>query len=799
MDMLMDRGALPRLREPADQGNTMQAKLTLSQVIGAVDQGQLVHLSRQAPRAARFANLCRPLPPSLVDRLPPTGLWSHQAQALDLARTGQSVAVATATASGKSLCFQLPVAEATLNGSGALLVYPTKALAHDQLRSLAALEVPGLVAATYDGDSSAAERAWTRRHANVVLTNPDMLHSSILPNHGSWGTFLMRLAYVVVDELHILRGIFGSHVAHVLRRLRRLCRIYRSSPTFIFGSATVGQPAELASALCGSTVRAVTDDGSPLGERLMALWNPPLLDTSSGARASSDGQTADLLTALVGAGYRVIAFARSRRSAEMVCALARRRLPDRLTGSVAAYRGGFLPAQRRQVEADLASGRLRGVVTTNALELGMDIAGLDACLIDGFPGTIASLRQQAGRAGRSRRQSLTVLVAGADALDQWYINHPQEVHSRPAEPAVVNPSNPFVLGPQLSCAAHELPLDRGDERWWGAPQMPVGTLDEAVRALVVADQLIVRASRAIHAGNSRRPAQELGLRNTSTCEYRILCSEGDLVGTVDEARAFTTVHPGAIYLHQGQPWLVEELDLEERIAWVVRTDSTDVTRARAETRIAVLNREKTTTVGRASLNLGPVEVIEQVTGYRRRPGLAGARDGSPDGGRGCSVECLRPRVDVSLDLPATRLATRALWYGLDDSVLADAGLQSNGAVQGGFHLGGSLHAAEHAAIAILPLFAMCDRWDVGGASTARLAGTGQAGVVIYDGHTGGSGVAELGYGAGCHHLEATLEAMTNCQCRAGCPSCVQSPKCGNLNDSLDKAGAVALLTCILGG
>ena len=428
--------------------------------------GQLVHVEHLPERPPSYRTLSRPVPEAVRRCLPEGGLWSHQAAAIDLAREGRSVAVATGTASGKTLCYQVPIAEAAVARplGTALLLYPTKALAQDQLRSLSRLEIPGLVPVTYDGDTPTGQRAWARRHATAVLTNPDMLHMGILPRHEPWNRFFARLRYVVVDELHTLRGIFGTHVAHVLRRLRRVCARYGASPTFIFGSATIGRPGVLASSLCGLPVEEVTGDGSPRGERRFVLWNPPLVDEAAGVRASGNGQTAELLAAFVRTGYRAIAFTRSRKGSELVAAMARRHLPPDLARRVRPYRGGYLAGERREIERQLFGGELLGVAATNALELGIDVGGLDVCVLNGFPGTIASLWQQAGRAGRARQRSVAVLVAGEDQLDQWYMTHPRELFTRPPEPSVINPSNPFVLLPHLSCAAYELPLTGDDEQ-----------------------------------------------------------------------------------------------------------------------------------------------------------------------------------------------------------------------------------------------------------------------------------------------------------------------------------------------
>jgi len=736
--------------------------------------GRLVHVERLAPRPARTAEPTRPLPAALRARLPVQELWSHQAKVIDLVRDGVDVAVATGTASGKSLCFQAPVAEAAIDPirpGTALLVFPTKALARDQLRALGALDLRGLIPAAYDGDCTPEERAWVRRNANVVLTNPEMLHCALLPHHERWATFLMRLRYVVLDELHVFRGVFGSHVAHLLRRLRRICESYAARPTFIAASATIGEPGALASALWASPVQAITEDGSPQGARLVALCNPSQFDQ---VRVSPHSETASLLASLIRAGHRSIAFCRSRRGTEVVAADVRRRLPPELSGAVRPYRGGYLPEERREIEAELFAGRLHGVVTTNALELGVDIGGLDACVLDGFPGTIASMRQQMGRAGRECQTSLAVLVAGEDQLDQWLVAHPTELSTRPPEPAVINPSNPFILHPHLGCAAFELPLTRADERWW--PE-----LDDGVRALVLGDKLKVRPPTSRRRERSAVwaargfPAHGIGLRSGSTSEYRIVRADDSLVGTVDEARAAELVHPGAVYLHQGTAYRVLDLDLDERLAVVERCDGDEYTVARTEVSMQVLDVDRQRTVGRAGLHLGTIEVASQVTGYQRKAVMSGEVLGAE-----------------SLELPPSRLVTRGIWYTIAPAELAGAGVATEA-------WAGTLHAIEHAAIGILPLFTICDRWDVGGVSTVRQADTGLPTILVYDGYPGGAGIAELGFDAADRHLTTTLEVIEACACTGGCPSCIQSPKCGNWNEPLDKAGAAALLRRLLAG
>lgn len=763
-----------RTSVPSRLGRPMALTITdpLDTTLAAIERrlgDGLVHLERLPPRAARTSELARPLRGPQAERLAELGLdrlWSHQAQTVDLLRDGRSAVVATGTASGKSLCYQLPIAEAVadpLHPGTALILFPTKALAQDQLRSLGHLSFPGLVAATYDGDASPEARTWARAHANVLLTNPEMLHQGLLPHHGRWDTFLMRLRYVVVDELHVLRGVFGTHVAHLLRRLQRVCAAYRSSPTFVFTSATIGTPGRLASDLCGLPVTTVAEDGSPRGPRTVALVDPSRID--SGGGLSANRATAGLVASLVRSGHRTLAFCRSRAGTEVVAAEVLRRHPD-LAGRVRPYRGGFLAAERREIEAQLFSGRLGGVVATSALELGVDIGGLDAVILNGFPGTVASLWQQIGRAGRQGQPSLAFLIAGEDQLDQYFLQHPDEVFSRSPEPAVVNPTNPFVLDPHLACAAYEQPISHGDERWWH------DSLADGVRRLVLEDQLRLRPRwdgiRGYWSARGR-PSTGVGLRSGSDGEVRIAFADGTLVGTVDRARACELVHPGAIYLHQGRPHRVVHLDLNDGAAIVENDDGREYTLARTDVALKITEVDCDVPVERLTVGLGTVEVTSRVTGYQRREVLSGDVLGQ-----------------VDLDLPPSHLVTRGCWWSVPDRVIADAAVAPRS-------IPGVLHAAEHAAIGILPLFTICDRWDVGGISTPWLDEVGSAAIVVYDGYPGGAGIADLAFAAARDQLRATASVLASCRCSSGCPSCVQSPKCGSWNEPLDKAGALALL------
>ena len=696
-------------------------------------------------RAARTAPLGTPLHAEVHARLESRGiavLYTHQAAAIDALRDGESVVVATGTASGKSLCYQLPIVDAAVRGSAdtTLALFPTKALAQDQLRSLRGWLVPGLRAVTYDGDTTPDDRAWARRNATVVLSNPEMLHQAILPYHQRWSTFLMRLRLVVVDELHATRGIFGSHLANVIRRLRRLCAHYGSDPAFCFASATIGNPDELAATMLGSPVRLIDDDGSPQAERGFAFWQRPLIDSTSGARGSANIETAELLARFVAANHPALAFTRSRRGAELVAGHARRIVATRRADAIdriAAYRAGYLPEERRALERRLTSGDLLGIAATNALELGIDVGGLDAVIVNGFPGTLASLRQQIGRAGRAGRRAAAVLIAGDDQLDQWYAHHPAELFTRTAEAAVVNPQNPFVLRPHVGCAAHELPLTGADDVWFG------DGLDDAVRQLVHEDLLKPRGEKMYWAGR-RPPAPTVGLRSGTSAEFALVNRDDDtMIGTVDGARIFSVAHPGAIYLHQGRQWRVEHLDVDAREAHLVDADDADeYTQARETTEIAVNDVSAHDRCGAGRVQLGMVEVTNQVVAYQRK--------------RASTNDVIET---VPLDVPPRTLITQAIWYTVTPETLAEIGVDPH-------RILGAVHAAEHALIGMLPLFAICDRWDVGGVSMAIHPTTGQPTVFIYDGYDGGAGIAGLAFDDVAEHVRATAELVTACPCDA---------------------------------
>lgn len=749
---------------------------------------RITHTEHLPPREGRHAVWPDRIRTDVVAAIAAAGIdhpWEHQAAAAEHALDGESVVVATGTASGKSLAYLAPVLSALAdgaeapNGRGATALYlaPTKALAADQRRAVRELAGPlgnAVRPAVYDGDTPFEEREWVRQYANYVLTNPDMLHRGILPAHPRWSSFLRSLRYVVIDECHTYRGVFGSHVAQVLRRLRRLCARYGSDPVFLLASATASDPATAASRLTGLPVVEVSDDASPRGEVVFALWEPPLTDLKGerGApvRRTATAETADLLTDLVVQGVRTVAFVRSRRGAELIAVIAQERLAsvDRsLPGRVAAYRGGYLPEERRALERALHSGDLLGLAATTALELGVDVSGLDAVLITGYPGTRASLWQQAGRAGRSGQGALAVLIARDDPLDTYLVHHPEALFRQPVEATVLDPDNPYVLAPHLCAAAAELPLTEPDLDLFGPAARDLLPQLEAAK-------LLRRRATAWHWTRRERASDLTDIRGGGGRPVQIVeAATGRLLGTVDEEASHTAVHDGAVHLHQGRTYLVKHLDLEDSVALVEQADPPFSTTARDTTAISVLETETEIAWGRGKLCFGSVEVTNQVVSYLRRKLITGEVLG-----------------EAKLDLPPRTLRTRAVWWTVTEDQLDEARINPE-------ILGGALHAAEHASIGLLPLFATCDRWDIGGVSVPLHPDTLLPTVFVYDGHPGGAGFAERAFHTARAWLTATRDAIAACECEAGCPSCIQSPKCGNGNDPLHKRGAVRLLTHLL--
>ncbi|MCT1426248.1 DEAD/DEAH box helicase [Corynebacterium sanguinis] len=757
----------------------------LAQLRERFPSATITHVEQVPASLARTAPWPRWVAPELKSSLIDasiTHLYSHQREAADLAFAGRDVVVATGTSSGKSLCYQLPVLTTLAADPQACAMYltPTKALGSDQLQSASRLvrEVPGLRGvnpAPYDGDTPVEARSGIREQTRFVFTNPDMLHAGILSNHVRWARLLRHLRFIVVDECHTYRGVFGAHVSLVLRRLLRMCRAYGSSPTLIFASATTADPAGQAGRLCGREVTAVTDDGAPTGDKTLILWEPGFIEDN--VRRAATTEAAGVMATLVEQGARTLTFVRSRRAAELV---AMRTAEDLVVAGradfaerIASYRAGYLAEDRRALERALDNGDLLGVATTNALELGIDVGGLDAVVMAGFPGTVASFRQQAGRAGRRGQSAAVVMIARDEPMDTYLVNHPAALLGRPVENSVFNPANPFILRDHVYCAAVEKPLTEADVEEFDA----AGVVNELVAAGLL---------RRRNSGWFAVPRLEgelspetahaaVSLRGGAGEQVMIVdSSDGRLLGTIDASRAMSQVHDGAVYIHQGEYYVIDTLDLHDYVALASPATPDYSTHARSTTEISILAqasepRQLSPGLWLASVD---VEVVDRVTGYVVR-----LSDGTVS-------------EHIPLDLPEQRLITRAVAYTIDPLVLDKLGITPA-------EIPGALHAAEHAAIGLLPLLATCDRWDIGGVSTALHQDTLLPTVFVYDGHPGGAGFADEGFTRFHEWITATYEAVRVCGCDTGCPSCVQSPKCGNGNQPLDKAAAIKLLGALV--
>jgi DEAD/DEAH box helicase domain-containing protein len=759
---------------PAEASATADAGWARAIEPGRSD-GRLVAESLEPAHSARTVEIPPDIAPELNAALLGSGiaaLYAHQLEALEAAREGNLV-ITSGTASGKSLAFNLPVLDELVRDDRrrALYLYPTKALAQDQARKLSELRLGVLRHAIYDGDTPRDDRPQIRRRSNLILTNPDMLHVGILPHHKSWGDFLANLGWVVVDEAHTYRGVFGSHVANVLRRLRRVAARYGSEPRFVLASATIANPVELAEGLVGRRFRLVDSDGAPRAPRRIGMWNPPVVDQRSMTRRSVLSEAAERLADLVGEGMRTICFLRSRRGIELIQRFTRMRLEElgrpQLAERIAPYRAGYTPQQRREIEARLAAGDLLAVVATDALELGIDIGHLDAAICVTFPGTVASLRQMWGRAGR-RSEGLALYIAGEDALDQFFCRHPDEFLERPVEAAILDHENDRIQTAHTLAAAYELPLSESDAGFLGSRWR------ERAEALVGLGELRRgRGERYLPRG-PHFPAADISLRSASPDSVVIVeRASGELLGAVEAERAFTTVHPGAVYLHLGRSYEVRELDLEARRAAVDAFDGDWYTQPKKETEVFIEEVAERREVAGVELSFGEVSVTEQVMAFQRK-----------------SLTDHEVIDLVALELPETNFPTQALWYELPDELAGPRSLPPDVQL-------GALHATEHSQIAVLPLLAMCDRWDIGGLSTNVHFQTGRPTIFIYDGHPGGVGLARRGYEAFERLLADAAKLVGECPCAEGCPSCVQSPKCGNLNEPLHKQGALELMAGML--
>ncbi len=700
-------------------------------------------------------------------------LYSHQLEAYEKVRSGENVIVSTATASGKSLCYKIPAFENALENAAnrALFLYPTKALAQDQLQKIGKLMLRGVHPATYDRDTPKALRAGIRKKANVVLTNPDMLNVGLLPSHDSlWADFFRNLRVIAVDEAHLLRGVFGSHAAAVLRRLRRVAELHGADPKFVLTSATIANPLELAEVLTGLPFALVDKDGASSGERRVVFRNPPLKDEEKGDRRSMLTEGAFVFSRLVASGVRTIAFAKSRKSAELIYRYAADRLGPDLARRISPYRAGYTVRERREIEARLFRGELLGVVSTNALELGVDVGSLDAVVCCGYPGSVASIWQQWGRAGRGKDPSLAVYIAGRDSLEQYLHENPEKVLGMRVEAARLTLENPYILGPHLLAAAYEAPLEDEDEMYFGY------AYDMVAEQLVEAGAL-VRSGGRMHYTRGDNPARDISLRSADGAAVLVADKEGEVVGSVEARRAPMELHPGATYLHRGRAYEVEDLNLAAHQALVRRIPNRYYTKVRVETDVEILKEaEKRDLANGATLHWGWVRTTDQVTFYKK-----------------IQVSDSREIGVFPLDLQPTAFETRAFWFTLPPMPPPQDNTQPSFV-----EFLGSLHAAEHAFIGILPLFAMCDRGDIGGLSVAMHRQTRLPSVFVYDGYPGGVGISERGYDTFEEVARDTLGVLARCPCRKGCPACVQSPKCGNWNEPLSKGGAVRVLRYLLG-
>ena len=879
------RPKILRYRElPASAQQVLASLLPEAERTGTLPE-QVTHIHTVPAREASYAPWPQWLHPRVVEAFESLGIaepYAHQVQAANAAHAGLDAAlaasaarygwqagraadtpahahaegaksagsgghviVATGTASGKTLSYLMPTLDAIYrascgelvsstsaysgaenfnNRANVLYISPAKALSADQLTALTSYNLPGLHAASYDGDTPTGERRWIREHANRILTTPDMLNYSILSNHRQWASFLRGLRYVVLDEAHSYRGVFGAHIANLVRRLRRVCALYRTVPVFYGASATSSNPVESFSKLIGvpqRAVTAVTEATSARGETTVALWEPEFMppkaqdQLAKGARSTQQQavqskaeqeaprrvspveQGAQMLTDLVLSRTRSLVFAGSRRSVEILSQKTQRYLDEVEAGlahRVAAYRAGYTPEERRELERKLRNGELLGLASTSALELGIDISGLDAVLVAGWPGTRASFMQRVGRAGRSGQDALAVLIADDNPLDTYLVHHPEAIFGQEVEATVFDPTNPYVLSPQLCAAAQEAPI-RTEELSLFGPHT-AALLDRLVQ-----QGYLRRRPDGWYWTHAESAADMVDIRGTGGGPYQLIDAEdGTLVGTMDAAHAMSQGHPGAIYIHQSAQYVVESLSEGERVILLSRVYPDYYTRAIESTEVRILAERARVSYGvpagfggqdvantvpepapetdaqqlaPLTMHRGQVQVTDQVTGYRRFSVYGGEYLG-----------------EEAQSMPPEVLMTEAVWFTFEPSYLFGAGVTEEDGP-------GTLHAAEHAAIGLLPLIATSDRWDLGGLSTLLHVDTGRPTIFVYDAAPGGAGISERGFNAVQQWLSATLEAIESCGCDNGCPSCVHSPKCGNRNEPLSKHGARALLTAML--
>lgn len=716
-----------------------------------------------------FAEPSPPFPEPVKNLLLNTGidsLYSHQAEAINHIRSGRHTVIATPTASGKTMVFNLPVIEEILNNpsASALYLFPLKALAQDQLKTLntlfSSLESPVKpTAETYDGDTTSYRRGKIRKSPpNIVLTNPEMLHLSILPYHAKWAEFITNLKFVVVDEVHTCRGVMGSHMAWVFRRLLRICRCYGAKPVFIFCSATIKNPQQLAQNLTGLDVVSVNSTGAPSSGKHFLMLNPP-----DGASQSAIA----LLHAALARGLRTIVYTQSRKMTELIALWASQK--SGFGEKISAYRAGFLPEERRDIEAKLSSGDLLAVVSTSALELGIDIGALDLCILVGYPGTIMATWQRAGRVGRKGRDSSVILIGHEDALDQYVMNNPDEFFDMEPETAVINPFNPVILKRHLECAAADLPISH-DEVFLKQAQ-----IGKAVHELENTGKILRSEDGELLFSGMKYPQRNIALRGTGKSMEIVNHDSGEIIGSVDRHRAFHEAYPGAVYIHRGVHFIIDELDLEKNTAYAKESRVHYFTRARSNKTTEILEIFEQKTVWSTRVFFGRLKVTETVTGYEKK-----------------LIKGQRLLGIIPLDLPPLVFETEGIWIEIPNAIQKNCEARQ-------LHFMGGIHAVEHAAIGILPLMVMTDRNDLGGISIPFHPQVGSAAVFVYDGFPGGIGLSKRAFELSDLLPSKTLDVIKNCPCDHGCPACVHSPKCGSGNRPIDKYAAQEILELMKNG
>lgn len=737
-------------------------------ITSAVDyQQQIAHIQDIPAQAPQYGPVPEELAPPLKKYLQRVGieqLYVHQVEAVQRVWRGENVVVVTPTASGKTMCYNLPVLDHLLKdpGAKALYIFPTKALSQDQLEGIRRFDT-GIKVGVYDGDTPDTLKGEMRDAANIVITNPDMMHRGILANHLKWHPFFSNLQYIVIDEIHTYRGVFGTHFAHVLRRLRRICRHYGSNPVFITCSATIANPAEHAAHLIGLPVTLIDKNGAPQGAKNFVMWKPP-------QNKSYIHDVAWLLSKMLKVQAKTIAFSRARQVTERILRLARGQMQDgEQQDQLKSYRGGYLAAERRQIERELFNGQVLGVVTTNALELGIDVGELDVCIIAGFPGTIASTWQQAGRVGRRQKDALIIFIAVANPLDQYFLRNTLALFNKPTEHALIDTRNPYILLGHVLCATHELPVSVEDYPLWDE-------IFVSLLAILEEDGQVVTSDGKHYYLGQGYPAEKVNIRHSSDTNYQLrdVGKQNRLVGVLDGHKALSEAHPGAVYMHQGETYLVKALDTEKGIATIDQVDVDYYTMVKRDKKTEILQQQAQKTFGSNAAFYGGLRVTTKVTGYIKKHEVSGQVLGGGD-----------------LDLPEETMETTGMWITVNEEIVDKVRAYR-------LNLMGGLHAVEHAAIGLLPLFAMCDRNDIGGLSTPLHQQTNRPTIFIHDAHFGGVGFSEIAYHKLNTLLEETLLAITECECEVGCPSCIYSPKCSNFNRPLDKEAAICILHLLLG-